>query len=65
MPQAQKRKCSVNFGELISFLSMTEAYSRTSLNHIQDCGRHPQQDLPSGIRPRDEGRIINELLDIH
>ena len=42
MPQAQKRKFSVNFGELISFLSMTEAYSRTSLNHIQDCGRHPQ-----------------------
>jgi hypothetical protein len=27
MPQIQKRKCSVNFGELISFFSMSEGYS--------------------------------------
>src|SRR5208282_3174868 len=27
MPHTQKRKCSVNFGELISFLSMREEYS--------------------------------------
>jgi hypothetical protein len=31
MPHTQKRKCSVNFGELISFLSMNEGYSRASL----------------------------------
>ena len=27
MPQTQRRKCSVNLGELISFLSMSEEYS--------------------------------------
>src|ERR1039458_6890467 len=35
MPQTQKRKCSVSFGELISFLSMTEEYSLTSSNYIE------------------------------
>ena len=30
MPQTQNRKCSVNFGELISFLSMTEHTPRIS-----------------------------------
>src|ERR1700676_3759142 len=29
MPQTQKRKCSVNLGELISFLSMSAEYSLT------------------------------------
>jgi hypothetical protein len=55
MPQAQKRKCSVNFGELISFLSMTEAYSRNSLITFRTAEDTRSQGLPHGLWPRDEG----------
>jgi hypothetical protein len=55
MPQAQKRKCSVNFGELISFLSMTEAYSRTSLITFRTAEDTRSQGRPHGLRPPDEG----------
>jgi len=36
MPQTQKRKCEVSFGELISFLSMNEEYSPASSNSMQN-----------------------------
>ena len=42
MPQIQKRKCSVNFGELISFLSITEEYSLASLNYMLNYIRTPE-----------------------